>query len=138
MAAIDPKLAPYCPNVGGGNDPPSPMSEVPIGEFWFEFMHQTVIHQEYRQVFLYPADRATIRLTSCQIFWFHDRAYLIFADGRASSNPKTKNGLPYRYQSMKCFRVGCDHEYTETTPHMHEHVYTCSKCGYRYATDSSG
>ncbi len=59
-------------------------------------------------------------------------------EGRPVSNPDSKNGLPYQFPVMKCFRIGCVHEYVESNPEMFLNIYKCSKCGHSYSTDSSG
>ncbi len=64
MPTIDTKNAPYC-DVGGYNDPPSPLTERPIGEFWFAMMCETCIHQEYRQCWFTPEQREKRSIQTC-------------------------------------------------------------------------
>lgn len=126
---------PYCSEIGGGNDPPRPFVEVPIGEFWYQQFFRGSEAEEYRQVFFTEADRKSLRLTSCRIFWFFDAAYMIVQEGKTDYS---RGGPAPHLIDVKCYRVGCTHEWTETTPRMFEHVHTCSKCAMSYSTDSSG
>lgn len=133
MSIVNSKMVPYVKSVGTFNELPSPMVECPIGEFWFAFMSQNWVHEEFRQCYFTPEDKKKFRIHSCRIFWFHDQGYLLLPIG---SVVYTK-GKPHQYAGMTCYRIGCDHEYTHTSPRMCEHVYTCTKCGYSYSVDSS-
>jgi len=130
MAIPDPKRFPYAEKVGSYNEPPSPMEECPIGEYWYQMMFCSQDHQEYRHVCF---TENKWKLTPCWIFWFQDVAYLIHVDGIATYT----KGEPNRFDSMKCYRIGCKHDWKETKIEMCLTNRKCTKCGLSYDVDSS-
>lgn len=131
MAIPDPKRFPYVEKVGSYNEPPSPMVPCEIGEYWYQMMFRSEECKEYRQVCF---TENKWNLTACWVFWFQDVAYLIHAVGRATHT----KGQPPRLDTMKCYRVGCNHEWKETKIEMCLTNRKCAKCGLSYDVDSSG
>ena len=112
---------------GGYNDFPPSMKEMSVEEFsQSQFFTYNFMSCDYRQPCRGNAEmRGKFRGGSLKIFWYSD------GTGICMSADYWKKTV----QFYKC--AMCEHDYTETNPRMHQHIYTCKKCGYTYETDSS-
>lgn len=113
------------PNTGGYNSLPPNLRELSEKEFAQScfFSHSALGPAESRQFFNAAAKK--LGISELHIFWYSDGTGIAFASD-------------YWKGKVRFFSCAvCEHVYTETNPRMHEHVYTCKKCGHKYRTDSS-